>query len=167
MPVFGGHLHFFWEILVRNFLMMICFCATLCLAVDSPAWAGGGGSDGPTGKSAERARFVLDNNLDDAVSFWIRVEGTELPATVALLDRELIDLTPNRQNRRTGRLLSGTYVITAFFTSDVQDFINADLDQDLFDDGAVDEVTVELDGEDIDVMFGEDANGDLVITTDP
>ena len=133
---------------MRTLLLMMLICSATCLTVVSPALAGGGGGNG---KTPSRARFVIDNNTAEDLLVWIRPQGTPLPATVAELNEMLIAITPNRQNRQTGLQRNGTFTITLFLAEDVADFIDADLDQDLFEDGTRSQITAVLNGEDIDV----------------
>ena len=141
---------------MKNFLMMMFVCAGMCFTFHSPALAGGGGNSGSNGKVSSRARFVIDNNTEEDLLIWIRPQGTPLPATVAELNDMLIAVTPNRQNRDTSRLRNGTFTLTLFFAEDVADFIDADLDQELFEDGTVSQTTAVLNGEDIDVEINEE-----------
>ena len=98
----------------------------------------------PSGKNTTYSRMVFHNSSNIDCRVWIRPKGTPLPHTVRELDRIMISVSAHRQNRRTGRLKFGDYVCTTFYASDIQGFIDQDLDQGLFDLGKRDEINIGL-----------------------
>ena len=152
---------------MRTLLLILLVSTGMSLTAISPAMAGGGGdgAGATNGKTPSRARFVIDNNDDEDYFIWIRPVNTPLPPTVEALRESLIAITPNRQNRRTGRLRNGNFAISLFFQSDVNGEIDVDpaadapLDQDLFDLGEISSATGVLEGEDVDIII---TDGEIV-----
>ena len=89
----------------------------------------------PSGKNTTYSRMVFHNDTSTDCRVWIRPNGTPLPHTVAELDRMMFSVSGNRQNRQTGKLKFGDYTCTTFYATDIQNFIDQPLTQDLFDQG--------------------------------
>ena len=133
---------------MKNALLMMFVAVCALVTLDSAVMAGGPSSGG--GKSSSRARVVFDSSASQDVRVWVRAVGTPLPPTVAELNALLISVPAGRQNIRTSRLANGDYTVTTVLAENVDALIDEDLTAELFAEGSEDEITITLDGEDLD-----------------